>query len=56
LIINENNDTLVKHGMVFHVRITLSEVTKKPSSSIIAIGDTVLLDNEGKAVILTQAI
>jgi hypothetical protein len=42
--------------MVFHTRITLTEVHKKPSRSIIAIGDTTLIDAEGKPVILTQTI
>lgn len=39
--------------MVFHIRITLAEVNKKIERSIIAIGDTVMIDGEGKAVILT---
>jgi hypothetical protein len=39
--------------MAFHVKITLTEVNKKPSRSIIAIGETVLIDSEGKAAILT---
>jgi hypothetical protein len=30
--------------MVFHVRITINEVDKKPSRAPIAIGDTVVVD------------
>lgn len=47
-MINETNDLIVKPNMVFHVRITLLEVDKKPSRGAIAIGDTVLIDKEGK--------
>jgi hypothetical protein len=42
--------------MVFHVRIALSEVDKRPSRSIIAIGETVFIDKDGKPVILTGKI
>lgn len=48
LMINETNETLVQPNMAFHVRITLSEVHKKPSRGIIAIGETVFVDSEGK--------
>lgn len=42
--------------MVFHVRITMKEVNKKPQRSVIALGDTVLITEEGEAVILTKSI
>ena len=42
--------------MSFHVRITLNEVHKKPSRSIIAIGETVFVDGEGRQLILTSEI
>lgn len=46
-MINENNEIEVKPGMVFHTRITLSEVSKKLSRAIIAIGDTVMIGPDG---------
>ena len=55
-MINENNETLVRNNMVFHVRITVTDVNKKPSRSIIAIGDTAMIDSSGKPIILTQLI
>ena len=42
--------------MCFHVRITMVDVNKKPSRSIIALGETVIVDSEGKAIILTADI
>ena len=42
--------------MAFHVRITLTDVHKKPSRGIIAIGDTVLIDEMGKQTILTNDV
>jgi hypothetical protein len=42
--------------MVFHIRITMREVNKKPQRSVIAIGDTVLISEEGEAIILTKNI
>lgn len=56
LVINETNQTIVKPNMVFHVRITMKEVNKKPQRSVIALGDTVLITEEGEAVILTKSI
>lgn len=53
LLINETNETLVSNNMSFHIKITLTDVNKKPSRSIIAIGETVLIDSEGKAIFLT---
>jgi hypothetical protein len=40
--------------MVFHVRITMNEVSDKPGRGIIAIGDTVMIDKDGKQIILTE--
>lgn len=34
--------------MTFHVRLTMTEVHKKPSRAIIAIGDTVIIEEDGK--------
>jgi len=42
--------------MAFHVKITLSDINSTPSRSVIAIGETVLIDSDGKSVILTQLI
>ena len=43
-------------GMSFHVRITLSNVHKDPTRSVIAIGDTVFIDDQGQPVVLTSGI
>ena len=42
--------------MSFHVRITLNNVHKEPSRSIIAIGDTVIINSSGKAEVVTAGI
>jgi hypothetical protein len=42
--------------MVFHVRITMIEVHKKPSRAIIAIGETIVLESDGKQSVLTSGI
>lgn len=34
--------------MTFHVRITMTEVNKKVSRSVIAIGETVLINEDGQ--------
>lgn len=34
--------------MIFHVRITLTGIDHKPSRGIIAIGETVLIGEDGK--------
>jgi hypothetical protein len=34
--------------MIFHVRITLNEVDRRSSRAVIAIGDTVMIDQDGK--------
>ena len=56
LLINETNENLVQPNMSFHVRITLTGVNKKPSRGVIAIGETVLIENDNKFVILTSGI
>lgn len=60
LSINETNTLVIEPGMVFHVRITLSDVDPKPTKSVIAIGDTVLVEKEdGKSrgnTVLTSGI
>jgi Xaa-Pro aminopeptidase len=47
LMITESNTTLVKPGMTFHARIALSGVHKEPARSVIAIGDTVVINSVG---------
>jgi hypothetical protein len=42
--------------MSFHIRITFTDVDPKSTKSIIAIGETVLIDSEGKPNILTAKI
>jgi hypothetical protein len=48
LLINEANETIIKPKMIFHVRITINEVCKTPSKAPIAIGETVLMEKDGK--------
>ncbi len=48
MLINETNETLVKHNMSYHVRVTLNDVNPEPTRSVVAIGDTVLIDADGK--------
>ncbi len=43
--------------MTFHVRITLTDINPKPSRSIIAVGETILIKENGEAPqILTSGI
>jgi nucleosome binding factor SPN SPT16 subunit len=42
--------------MVFHVRITLNNVNKEAARSSIAIGDTIFIDQDGNAQVLTSSI
>jgi nucleosome binding factor SPN SPT16 subunit len=56
LSINPNNSTKVEPGMAFHVRMSFREVDKQKSRSIVAIGDTVLIDQDGSVSVVTQAI
>lgn len=42
--------------MVFHVRITLNNVHKEPARAIIGIGDTITIDADGSAKVLTSRI
>jgi nucleosome binding factor SPN SPT16 subunit len=56
LLISAKNATLVEPGMVFHARITLNGVHKDNARSVIAIGDTLYIDKEGSAVVLTAGI
>lgn len=47
MAINETNETLVQPSMTFHVRLTLTDVTPKPSRSVIAIAETILITPAG---------
>jgi hypothetical protein len=42
--------------MIFHVRITLTDMHAKETRNIIAIGETVLVNPDGSVTILTQPI
>jgi Xaa-Pro aminopeptidase len=53
---NEQNETLVRANMIFHVRITLQEIHAKVTRSVIAIGETVLINEDGSVAILTSPI
>lgn len=56
LSINANNSTKVEPGMCFHVRITFRDVTKEKSKSFIAIGDTVIVQEDGTPKLLTESV
>lgn len=56
LLINAKNTKLVEPGMVFHIRITLTGVHKEPARSVIGIGDTVVIEKDGSATVLTAGI
>lgn len=43
----QNNKTKVQGGMVFHVRITFKDVEKQKNKSVIAIGDTLVVNGDG---------
>lgn len=47
LTINQSNQTSIKEGMTFHVRIALSNVHKDPARSVVAIGDTMVVTAQG---------
>jgi hypothetical protein len=55
-VINESNETLVRPLMSFHVRLTLSDIHVKASRGVIAIGETVLIGEDGSAKVLTSGI
>lgn len=42
--------------MVFHIRITLTGVHKEPARSVIAIGDTLVIEKDGSSTVLTSGI
>ena len=42
--------------MCFHARITITGVDSEPSRSIIALGDTVIVEQDGKIVNLTEGV
>ena len=56
LLINAKNTKLVEPGMVFHIRITLTGFHKEPARSVIGIGDTVVIEKDGSATVLTAGI
>jgi len=56
LTINASNQSVIKNGMTFHVRITLTNVHKEASRSVIAIGDTLYVDGEGWPQVVTAGI
>mmetsp|Transcript_39635 Transcript_39635/g.38174 ORF Transcript_39635/g.38174 Transcript_39635/m.38174 type:complete len:268 (+) Transcript_39635:930-1733(+) len=54
LFINEGNDIVVEAGMAFHVRVTLSEIEKKPERSMVAIGETVVVEADTTRVLTSK--
>lgn len=56
-MINEQNDVVIKSNMVFHVRMTVSDVlADKSIKSPIAIGETVQVTADHGTIILTKGI
>ena len=55
LLINAENTTEIEEGMTFHVRMAITGVHKEPARSIVALGDTILVKEDGNQV-LTQGI
>ena len=55
LTISAQNETIVEPGMTFHVRVSLSGISKDPARSMVAIGDTIHVTNEANQV-LTKKI
>lgn len=47
LLINAVNETIVQPGMTFHVRMSLSGISKQPARAIVAIGDTIIVKDAG---------
>lgn len=56
LLINESNETLVTPWMTFHVRITLTDIHSKLSRGVIAIGETIVTNEDGTQQVLTSGI
>jgi len=56
LVINASNETIVQANMIFHIRIAMGSLDKLAEKSAIAIGDTVLIKEEGDPEILTSKI
>ncbi len=56
LTISASNQTVIKSGMTFHVRVTLTNVHKEASRSVIAIGDTIMIDETGQPKVVTAGI
>ena len=55
LTISAQNETIVEPGMTFHVRVSLSGISKDPARSMVAIGDTIHVTSEANQV-LTKKI
>lgn len=54
LVVNESNQTVLEDGMTLHVRIALSNVSKEAGKSVVAIGDTVIVQTHGPLVITKE--
>ena len=53
--ISASNETVVEEGMSFHVRVAITGVHKEPARSVVAIGDTIIVSENGNKV-LTKGI
>jgi len=57
LLINATNETKVEAGMIFHIRITVRDQKEgEQKETIIAIGDTIIFENNDNVAILTENI
>ena len=57
LAITANNETVIEAGMSFHVRISLSGISKEDARNTVAIGDTVTIgSSDAPNKVLTSSI
>lgn len=56
LTVSAQNETIIESGMTFHVRIALQGVSKVQARSIVAIGDTIIVQAAGPNKVLTAGI
>jgi len=47
LVISANNNTQVREGMVFHVRVAFNNVHPDPTRAVLGVGDTLVIKGNG---------
>ena len=56
LVINDQNDQILKPEMTLHVRMAFSNVHKDVGRSVVAIGDTIVVQRQGAPLVITKEI